>query len=741
MLDKFQDSFREEAYELLNDLERILLNLEDHPESHEDISAVFRVMHTVKGSAGMFGFAEVARFAHEVESTLDAVRNGKIPVTPQLVSLTLDARDHIREMLQEPASAGSKFTAISDELIERFRNHVAPVDAPGSSTVQAPELSLQELTGEQEEATHQQGVSQVDTPHADSPQAQAVLSVNGGLGETKDHVHPVTYRISFKPGESIFLNGTNPVLLLDELAEMGELSAIAYTEAIQPLARLEPENCYVAWDLLLTTKKGRTAVRDVFMFVEDDSELSVEIIDEPEGDEHDPEYRRLGQILVDRGFVEAGKIESVAVRQQRLGEMLVEDGVDPRRIEAALVEQEHVERSRKKLQNELSSASVRVSSEKLDDLVDLVGELVTLQARLTQTAVHVGHSGLTLISESFDRLATELRDNTMSLRMVPIGTTFSKFKRLVRDLSHELGKQVEIETVGAETELDKSVIDRLNDPLVHLIRNSMDHGIEKPADRAAAAKPIEAKILLKAEHSGATVVVTVEDDGAGLNRERIRARAEQRGIIAPGQELTDSDIDELLFAPGFSTSENVTSVSGRGVGMDVVRREIEGLGGTVAIHSTPGKGTSIQLVIPLTLAIIEGLLVRVGEASYVFPLSAVGECIEFSHQERLNNGKRHFVANRGEVLPYLVLRDVFSVSGNEPEIEQIVVVSSQGEDIGFVVDEVIGDHQTVIKNLGRLYRHIEGISGATILGDGSVALILDVQKLCSLAKREHHLSH
>jgi len=736
MLDKFQESFREEAYELLNDLERILLILEDNPESQEDIAAVFRVMHTVKGSAGMFGFTEVARFAHEVESTLDAVRNGKLPVTPQLVSLTLDARDHIREMLQEPAAAGPKFTEVSDELIEKFRDHVASAHAQPGTTPQAPDASLEELTGEAEGRLASNAPLNLALDSSDKKQGS-----NGMMGETRNHEHPVTYRIAFKPGESVFVNGTNPVLLLDELAEMGELSVIVYTEAIQPLGRLEPENCYVAWDLLLTTNRGRTVVRDVFMFVEDDSELTVELIDEPEGDEDDHEYRRLGQILVDRGFAEAGQVESIAVRQRRLGEMLVEDGIDPRHVEAALVEQEHVERSRKKLQNELGSASVRVSSEKLDELVDLVGELVTLQARLTQTAVQVGHSGLTLVSENFDRLATELRDNTMSLRMVPIGTTFSKFKRLVRDLSHELGKQVDIKTIGAETELDKSVIDRLNDPLVHLIRNSMDHGIEKPADRAAAGKPIDANIFLKAEHSGANVIVTVEDDGAGLNRERIRARAEERGIIAPGQELNDSDIDELLFAPGFSTSENVTSVSGRGVGMDVVRREIEGLGGTVSIHSTPGEGTRIELAIPLTLAIIEGLLVQVGEAMYVFPLSAVGECIELNHQERMNNGKRHFVANRGEVLPYVVLRDVFGVSGNESEIEQIVVVSSQGEDIGFVVDEVIGDHQTVIKNLGRLYRHIEGISGATILGDGSVALILDVQKLCSLAKREHQVTH
>lgn len=734
MLDKFQDSFREEAYELLNDLERILLILEDDPESQEDIAAVFRVMHTVKGSAGMFGFTEIARFAHEVESTLDAVRNGKIPVTPKLVSLTLDARDHIREMLDEPAAAGPKFTATSDELIEKFRTHVSSANAQPGTELRAPDSSLEELTGHIEVSA--QSEAPTNAAQSSSGTDDASAGTNAPMGETRDHAHPVTYRITFKPGESVFINGTNPVLLLGELAEMGDLSVIAYTDAIQPLGRLEPENCYVAWDLLLTTKKGRTVVRDVFMFVEDDSELSVELIDEPEGDEEGHEYRRLGQILVDRGFAEAGQVESIAVRQRRLGEMLADEGVDPRHIESALVEQEHVERSRKKLQNELSTASVRVSSEKLDDLVDLVGELVTLQARLTQTAVQFGNAGLTLVSESFERLATELRDNTMSLRMVPIGTTFSKFKRLVRDLSHELGKHVEIQTIGAETELDKSVIDRLNDPLVHLIRNSMDHGIEKPADRAAAGKPREAKIFLKAEHSGANVIVTVEDDGAGLNRDRIRARAEERGIIAPGQELNDLDIDELLFAPGFSTSENVTSVSGRGVGMDVVRREIEGLGGTVSIHSSPGEGTSIELAIPLTLAIIEGLLVQVGEAMYVFPLSAVGECIEISHQERINNGKRHFVANRGEVLPYVVLRDVFGVSDSVPEIEQIVVVNSQGEDIGFVVDEVIGDHQTVIKNLGRLYRHIEGISGATILGDGSVALILDVQKLCSLAKRE-----
>jgi two-component system chemotaxis sensor kinase CheA len=379
---------------------------------------------------------------------------------------------------------------------------------------------------------------------------------------------------------------------------------------------------------------------------------------------------------------------------------------------------------------------VRVSSDKLDALVDLVGELVTLQARISQVSLIVHDTQLTSMSEQLERLTADLRDNAMTLRMLPIGTTFSKFKRLVRDLSDDLGKKIEMETSGAETELDKTVIEKLNDPLIHLIRNCIDHGIETPDVRAKAGKSETGTIKLSALHSGASVIITVEDDGAGLNRKAILSKAIQRGIVGPDDELSDEELCCMIFAPGFSTAQKVTSVSGRGVGMDVVKKEIESLGGFVTVKSEEGKNTRVILSIPLTLAIIEGFLVKVGSDFYVLPLSSVEACIELTQEERAQHKGRRIINFRNEILSYVRLRDVFEIEGDEREIEQIVVVRSLDMRVGFVVDQVIGDYQTVIKSLGRIYKDVEGVSGATILGDGTVALILDINKLADIAHRE-----
>ncbi len=379
---------------------------------------------------------------------------------------------------------------------------------------------------------------------------------------------------------------------------------------------------------------------------------------------------------------------------------------------------------------------MRVSSDKLDALVDLVGELVTLQARISQVSLIVHDTQLTSMSEQLERLTADLRDNAMTLRMLPIGTTFSKFKRLVRDLSDDLGKKIEMETSGAETELDKTVIEKLNDPLIHLIRNCIDHGIETPDVRAKAGKNETGTIKLSALHSGASVIITVEDDGTGLNRKAILSKAVQRGIVGPDDELSDEELCGLIFAPGFSTAQKVTSVSGRGVGMDVVKKEIESLGGFVTVKSEEGKNTRVILSIPLTLAIIEGFLVKVGSDFYVLPLSSVEACIELTQEERAQHKGRRIINFRNEILSYVRLRDVFEIEGDEREIEQIVVVRSLDMRVGFVVDQVIGDYQTVIKSLGRIYKDVEGVSGATILGDGTVALILDINKLADIAHRE-----
>jgi two-component system chemotaxis sensor kinase CheA len=379
-----------------------------------------------------------------------------------------------------------------------------------------------------------------------------------------------------------------------------------------------------------------------------------------------------------------------------------------------------------------SLSSIRVATGKLDILVDLVGELVTIQARLSQTALSKGIPEFLAIAEEVERLTGNLRDETMSMRMIPIGTMFSRFKRLVRDLGQELGKEVELVTEGAETELDKTVIERLGEPLMHLIRNSIDHGIESPDVRARTDKPAAGTVVLTAKHSGAHVLIQIRDDGAGFDLAAIRAKGIERGLVREGESISEKEILSLIFVPGFSTAKTVTSVSGRGVGLDVVKRSIDSLGGTIAIRNDKGAGASMVLKLPLTLAIIEGFLIEVGAERFIFPLSMVEECVELTDAVY---GK-HLIDVRGQLVPYVRLREQFSLAGPRKSIEQIVIARVEDKRVGFVVDRVIGGYQTVIKNLGAFYRNIDGLSGATILGDGSVALILDVPRLMQRAEQE-----
>ena len=512
------------------------------------------------------------------------------------------------------------------------------------------------------------------------------------------------------------------MLLLNELRGLGEATVIAELDSIPPLQDMDPELCYTSWDVILSTSRGIDSIKDVFIFVEDTSEIVIEPVQEEE--------RKLGEIIVDRGDVRREDLDKVLKEKKPIGELLVDAGlVTKNKVESALVEQEHVREMRGKRVKEEAASSIRVAADKLDSLVNLVGELVTVQARLTQEAALRNDPQLALISEEVERLTEELRDTTMSIRMLPIGTTFSKFKRLVRDLSQELGKEIELYTEGAETELDKTVIERLNDPLVHIIRNSVDHGIESPSVRESLGKPRQGMLNLSAKHSGANVLIEITDDGAGLDKERIKAKAVEKGLVAPEADLSDKELYSLIFHPGFSTARNVTNVSGRGVGMDVVRKTIDSLRGSIEVQSEPGTGTTIVLKIPLTLAIIEGLLVKIGADHFVMPLAAVEECVDLSREDVKKAHGRHMANVRGSLVPYVRLREEFGINDGLPEVEQIVITEIDRNRVGFVVDEVVGQHQTVIKSLGRVYRDIEGISGATILGDGSVALIMDMVRL------------
>jgi two-component system chemotaxis sensor kinase CheA len=458
--------------------------------------------------------------------------------------------------------------------------------------------------------------------------------------------------------------------------------------------------CYLFWEFVLTTAAGESAIHEVFQFIEEDSELAVSEL----GRGEDFELRRLGDILVEK------------------------QSVKPDEVFAALKEQEHMSAVKKSVARS-EHASLRVSAEKLDDLVNIVGEIVTMQARLTQLAAVCGDPEIAFVAEEMDRLADKLRDSTMSIRMMPIGATFEKYRRLVRDLARELGKEVELLAEGGDTELDKTVIDRINDPLIHLIRNSVDHGLESPEQREAAGKPRAGKIVLSAIHSGAHVLIRVQDDGAGLNKDAIREKALAKGLIKAHDELTESDVFSLILSPGFSTAKTLSGVSGRGVGMDVVKQNVESLRGTLEIASKQGEGTVFTLKLPLTLAIIDGLLVTVAQQYFVLPLSNILGCIELSAETMSSNQRRQFVIVRDEMVPYVDIRRHFGIPGEAPAISQVMIADTREGKFGFLVDLVIGDHKTVIKKLGGLYKNVEAVSGAAILGDGKIALILDLDKL------------
>jgi two-component system, chemotaxis family, sensor kinase CheA len=707
MTNSHQEAYKEEASEILADLENALVDLEKMPDDMDLIGRIFRAMHTIKGSGSMFGFDDIAALIHHVETAYDLIRNHKLQVTNTIIGQTLAVCDQVRQMLS--GSGNSDITSgTTKDLIDSFNNLVNPAPPAEASAAAEIEETL-------------------------SP----ALAVQEKSKENKEDFHEATYRIRFKPCKELFIKGTNPLLLLKEVLSLGSGKLIAQTDNIPLLDALDPESCYIYWDIILTTDKGLNAIRDVFIFIEDECELRIDLIDESHNEEIAEGPKKLGEILVERGDISADTLKQVLEERKLIGETLVELGlVNPQKIQSALIEQDHIKEQQQKRVTEQSS-SIRVPADKLDHLVNMVGELVTVQSRLSQISSEQLHPELIGIAEEVERLVSELRDTTMSIRMLPIGTTFSKFKRLVHDLAGELGKNINLVTNGGDTELDKTVIERLSDPLVHLIRNSIDHGIETPSVRIAQGKPQEGTITLSAAHSGANVLIEIRDDGAGLNAEAIRAKAIDKGILSPDANIAERDLFAMIFQPGFSTAQTVTSVSGRGVGMDVVKRNIDALHGKIDISSQKGSGTTITLKLPLTLAIIDGLLVEIGEESFVMPLSAVEECVELKRSENGGNHGNNLIMIRGELLPYIVLRDLFKIPGSPPAIEQIVTTQMDGRRIGFVVDQVIGQHQTVIKSLGRMYQNAEEISGATILGNGSVVLILDLPKLIEKAERVH----
>ncbi|HUB51255.1 MAG TPA: chemotaxis protein CheA [Terracidiphilus sp.] len=650
--EQFKQSFREEAREILADLEAALLELNENHGDAELVGRAFRGLHTIKGSGAMFGFERLAAFTHDLETAFDQVRGGRLEVSSELIDLTLEALDQIGTMLDEGVAGKPRADEqICARILERVRR------LAGFSAVAVTEKRT-EIAAEASAATG---------PAANAPAAR-------------------TWHIHFAPGPDMLRCGANPLLLIGELGTLGELKITGLTNAVPPLRELDPERCYFAWDMELETEAAPEAIRDVFIFVEDSCELKIE----PAAGCSAPE-----------GVTTAGGM------------------TEPRSARGG----------RRDYDSPDKASSIRVAAAKLDCFVNLVGELVTVQARLSELAARRDDQEVSEVAEEVERLATALRENSMDMRMMPIRGTFEKFRRLVHDLARSLGKSVELTIEGAETELDKSVIDQLSDPLMHLIRNSMDHGVGLPEERIAHGKPAQASIRLAARYAGASVLISVGDDGRGIDAEAVRAKAIERGLIGPDAVLTDAETYALIFQPGFSTAKEVTDISGRGVGLDVVRRNIDKLRGSIDVTSRASEGTTVTLRLPLTLAIIDGLLVTVGEDYFVLPLANILECIELSRQEIDSADGKHLINVRGEVVPYIRLRDRFGTRNAVPAFEQAVLVGTESGRFGLVVDSVLGNCQTMIKSLGRVYRQVQTLSGATILGNGTVALILDPHRL------------
>lgn len=713
---QFQDAFFEEAAEHLAVVEEGLLDLEQHPDDVDLLNKVFRSAHSIKGTSGMFGFTDVAQFTHKMETLLDLLRNGQKVVTPTIADLLLKSTDCLKTLIAAVKSGAS----VDGETVQRL----------------TAELAMANDLKAQTKAKAKGGPSASSIPPAAS----------------------ATYHIAWTPPAWLFQRGLDPLQIMKELGNLGTLTQVTMDAAKLPeLAAMDPETCYLSWTARLETVKDRKIVEAVFEFVREDSQLEIleigvsgsesrvensefrsETCDsQPETDDAEP--KPLGEILVESGAVSRDALDKALAQQRRVGEILVEQkAVSPQQVEQALQTQHKLEVAAHA--KKADTTSIRVGTDKIDKLINLVGELVITQSMLSDLGARFDMSQMEVLLErmaQLERNTREIQERVMSIRMLPIGTAFSRFPRLVRDLSAKTGKKIQLVLSGEETELDKTVIESISDPLTHLVRNSADHGLEPPDERLDDNKPEVGTIRLNAFHEGGTICITVEDDGRGLNREKILAKAIKQGLITENDKLSDDQIWLLIFKPGFSTADKITDVSGRGVGMDVVKRNIEGLGGTVSIRTKQGQGTIFTLKLPLTLAIIEGMTVRVGKETYIVPLLSILESIQPKPDHvKTIVGKGELINVRDTYLPMVRLYEVFSLQPEmtDPTKAILLILETEGERVAVMVDEILGQQQVVIKSMEQNFRKVEGIAGATILGDGTVGFILDVRGLLEIVR-------
>jgi len=698
-------TFTIESTELLQKMEAGLLELEDIEDSGETINAIFRAAHTIKGSAGIFGLDHIVRFTHVVESVLDALRGGKLSVSPELVAVLLPCCDHlnilIRDIIDGKLEENREITELGEHLLTALSPYLETPSTPKTGAVIV-----------------QDNTARVET-------------IAGGVTETGN------WLLFLQFNENCLRDGMDPLAFIHYLTTLGEIIDLTTFSHTMPAAeRMDPETNYLGFEVILKSEVDKETIESVFEFVRDGSLIHILPL------EHRIPYyvelihalseedAYLGELLIKSGVITQRELEEGLKLQKdqsqirpppaRIGEILVDQHVVQQSlVNAALEKQKQI-----KDNNVGKNHNIHIDAERLDKLIDLVGELVIATAASHLQAVQFGNIALQEINATVINLVEEVRDSALQLRMVPIGAIFSRFQRVVRDVSKELGKDIKLVISGADTEVDKAIVEKVGDPLLHLVRNAMDHGIERAELRIERGKPAQGTLRLNACHSSGNIVIEVSDDGGGLDRDRIHARAVERGLIQAGAVLSEQEIYALIFEPGFSTAEQISNLSGRGVGMDVVKRNIAELRGLIHIESQPGQGTTLRLHLPLTLAIIDGFLAGVGDTSYVIPLDRVLECVELPADDN-----RDYMELRGEVLPFIRLRQLFRKNGEAARRQNVIVVEHLGMKAGLVVDRLAGELQTVIKPLGKLFGHVQGVGGSTILGSGEVALILDVPAL------------
>lgn len=698
-MEEIEQIFINESRELLEDMESCLLEVDSgEAKVEQHIDAIFRAAHTIKGSAGLFGFDNIVGFTHKVESVLEYVRSGSISFTADLSELMFKCHSHM--------------SALIDQLIDKENQIDKKV---GLLLLEQLDFYLTEQTADKN--------NEKPKPTEKSPSVT-----------TADNYDNYWF-IQINYGEDVFRDGMDPMSQLRYLKTIGKIRS-ARLRANFPDEGFNPESCYLSLTIAFETKEEKQTIENVFEFIQESSEI---IINTPSSyvdrlktiPSHDDP---IGQVLVKTGIITEKELNKALRAQQQSGDLekpvgtvLVEQGaVKQDKIEAALDTQN---KQAYKRPQELSF--LKVESRKLDSLISLIGEMVTSGSALD---LEIGKLDNTKLDESFSTmlgLIEKVRDGALQLRMVQIGDTFNRLKRIVRDVSKELGKEIKLSISGAETELDKTMIEKLSDPLMHIVRNAIDHGIEEKNVRTYKGKPPEGALELNAYHDAGAVVIEIIDDGAGLNTDRILAKAIEKGIVSEQESLTKDQIFKLIFAPGFSTAAAVTNLSGRGVGMDVVKRNIEDLKGQIDITSELDQGTKLRIRLPLTLAIIDGFNVSVGGSQLIIPLNLIQECISFNSEEI--NIDRHFVNLRGVVLPFIKLSDVFKTQSNPIKHQHLVVVKYGDKRAGIVVDELHGELQAVIKPLSKIFHSIRGIGGSTILGTGEVGFILDIPQLVDMA--------